>query len=279
MGNQALSSGDPEAIVLFGLRGNGIKLLSVFLDRTADIQTVALAVSFVTPGILRSDRRVQRWIQTYRDALDGLKLYSTRAIFDSAQGRRARAAMEQARISGRHVEAQEVDKALKKAAPPQMVVRCQFCSTNIAPSSQPLPLQGGDRGGVGALGIKASLSFRELFNSGERELTCLFCSPRSARRAANRCRPAPFASRNHLFTPLLPMAVSHHPSCKITRANIGLYLTASNLCWCQKCRHGGESSSGGVRAERPLTHPDSCRSHCTCTRVVREESSLCCRGL
>lgn len=149
-----MSTGDPEAIVLFGLRGDGIKLLSNFLDRTADVQTVALAVSFVTPGIVRSDRRVQRWIQTYRNALDGLRLYANRAVFDSAQGRRARAAMEQARMSGRHVEAQEVDQALKKAAPPQMVVRCQFCSTNIAPASHPLPLHGGDRGGVGALGIK-----------------------------------------------------------------------------------------------------------------------------
>lgn len=60
-------------------------------------------------------------------------------------------------MSGRHNEAVEVDKALKKAAPPQMVVRCQFCSTNIAPAAQPLSLRGGDRGVVGSLGVKVSL--------------------------------------------------------------------------------------------------------------------------
>lgn len=162
LGNEALSTGDPEAIVLFGLRGDGLKLLSNFLDRTADIQTVALAVSFVTPGIIRSDRRVQRWIQTYRNALDGLQLYTARAVFDGAQGRRARVAMEQARVSGRQGEASEVEKALRKAAPPQMVVRCQFCATNIAPASQPLPMHGGDRGGVGALGVKVSFVSRQV---------------------------------------------------------------------------------------------------------------------
>lgn len=130
-----MTTGDPEAIVLFGLRGDGYKLLSTFVDRTADIQTVALAVSFVSPGIIRSDRRIQRWIQTYRNALDGLQLYATRAVFDSSRGRRARAAAEQARQYGRHSEAADIEQSLRKAAPPQLIVRCQFCSNTISPIS------------------------------------------------------------------------------------------------------------------------------------------------
>jgi hypothetical protein len=151
-----MASGDPEAIVLFGLRGEGLKLLSNFLDRTADVQTVALASCFVSPGLIRSDRRIERWIQTYRTALDGLKLYSARALFDNAQGRRARIASEQARLSGRNAEANEVEAALRKAAPPQMVVRCQFCSTNISPSGQLSLLDAGERGGVGPIGVRVS---------------------------------------------------------------------------------------------------------------------------
>lgn len=149
LGNEALSTGDPEAVVLFGLRDDGVRLLSNLLDRTADVQTIALAASFVCPGIVREDRRLIRWIEAYRSLLDTLQLYHPRAIFDISRSRRARTLADQARSSGRHADAKEVQKALRKAAPPQMVVRCQFCATNISPSAQSLAVVEGDRTAAG----------------------------------------------------------------------------------------------------------------------------------
>ena len=131
---------------------------SNFVDRTADCQTAAIALSFVYPGLFRDNARVLRWIESYRSMLDSMELYTARAIFDAAQGRRARTAMEQARLSGRNTDANAVASALKRAAPPQLLIRCQFCSVNISPRN---PTGQGDRGGASA-GVKVrELQFRK----------------------------------------------------------------------------------------------------------------------
>ncbi|BGO95319.1 hypothetical protein JCM10020v2_007033 [Rhodotorula toruloides] len=160
IGDEALSSSDLEAVVLFGLRNDGLKLLSSYVDRTADVQTVALACSFTSPGMIRADMRVTRWVETYRSQLDKLQLYAARAMFDAARGRRARAALEQARAAGRQAEAKELVAAMRKTAPPQILLRCQFCSTNISPPKGVfLPgEQREGRKGDGPRGHKASLS-------------------------------------------------------------------------------------------------------------------------
>ncbi|GAA5938473.1 hypothetical protein JCM1841_006104 [Sporobolomyces salmonicolor] len=150
---ESLSYGDLEAVILYGLRNDGLTLLSNFVDRTADVQTAALAYSFVSPGLIRSDLRVKRWIETYRTQLDSLQLYAERAMFDAARGRRARAAMEQSRVAGRLGEANEVAAALRRAAPPQIVVRCSFCSTNVAPSKG---VHDSGRSAAGPIGVKSS---------------------------------------------------------------------------------------------------------------------------
>lgn len=169
LGDEALSSSDLEAVVLFGLRNDGLKLLSAYVDRSGDVQTVALACSFTSPGLIRADMRVQRWVETYRAQLDRLQLYAARAMFDAARGRRARAAFEQAKLAGRNAEAREVAGAMRRTAPPQIVVRCQFCATSIAPAkgagmlgelSEP------GRGAVGGpLGIKVRGRIPRLFPS------------------------------------------------------------------------------------------------------------------
>ncbi|GAA5903242.1 Sea4p [Sporobolomyces salmoneus] len=133
--NESLSFGDLEAVLLFGLRNDGLTLLSNYVDRTSDVQTAALAYSFVSPGLIRNDLRVIRWIETYRSQLDQLRLWTDRAKFDSARGVRARAAMEQSRLAGKPAEANEVANMLRRIAPAQVVVRCHFCSTNVGPQS------------------------------------------------------------------------------------------------------------------------------------------------
>lgn len=167
LGDEALSSSDLEAVVLFGLRNDGLKLLGSYVDRTADVQTVALACSFTSPGLIRADMRVQRWVDVYRKQLDRMQLYAARAMFDAARGRRARAAFEQAKLAGRNAEAKEVAAAMRRTAPPQIVVRCQFCSTNIsaAKSAGGFGDFGDGRSGAGSGGIKVRSTTRPIFLS------------------------------------------------------------------------------------------------------------------
>ncbi|KPV72051.1 uncharacterized protein RHOBADRAFT_66985 [Rhodotorula graminis WP1] len=204
LGDEALSSSDLEAVVLFGLRNDGLKLLSAYVDRSGDVQTVALACSFTSPGLIRADMRVQRWVETYRAQLDRLQLYAARAMFDAARGRRARAAFEQARLAGRNAEAKEVAGAMRRTAPPQIVVRCQFCATNIAPSKGAGmlgELNEGGRSTGGQLGIKSTLCP----SCSKQVPACCICLER----------------------PSLHSFDAHGPA---------------TLCWCQRCRHGGHAS-------------------------------------
>ncbi|GAA5891466.1 hypothetical protein JCM8208_007290 [Rhodotorula glutinis] len=204
LGDEALSSSDLEAVVLFGLRNDGLKLLSAYVDRSGDVQTVALACSFTSPGLIRADMRVQRWVETYRAQLDRLQLYAARAMFDAARGRRARAAFEQARLAGRNAEAKEVAGAMRRTAPPQIVVRCQFCATNIAPSKGAGmlgELNEGGRGTGGQLGVKSTLCP----SCSKQVPACCICLER----------------------PSLHSFDAHGPA---------------TLCWCQRCRHGGHAS-------------------------------------
>ncbi|BGP17039.1 hypothetical protein JCM10213_000325 [Rhodosporidiobolus nylandii] len=200
LGEEALSSSDLEAVVLFGLRNDGLKLLSSYVDRTSDFQTVALASAYTSPGMVRADLRVQRWIETYRSQLDQLQLYAARAMFDAARGRRARAALEQAKVAGRNGEAKEVADALRRAAPPQILVRCQFCGTNISPAAQKgLGMNAPDaRGVVGPATVRSTV--------------CPSCSKQLPACCICLVRPS-----LHSFDAEGP----------------------STLCWCQRCRHGG----------------------------------------
>ncbi|GAA6007441.1 hypothetical protein JCM11491_004164 [Sporobolomyces phaffii] len=200
--NESLSFGDLEAVLLFGLRNDGLTLLSNYVDRTSDVQTAALAYSFVSPGLIRNDLRVTRWIETYRSQLDQLRLWTDRAKFDTARGVRARAAMEQSRLAGKPSEAVEVATMLKRIAPAQIVVRCGYCATNIGPQSA---------GG------------RNDFSSGRG----------AASRLAGKSTLCPSCSKQ---LPACSICLTR-PSIHAFEVN-----GSSMLAWCQRCRHGGHAT-------------------------------------
>ncbi|KDE04060.1 hypothetical protein MVLG_05499 [Microbotryum lychnidis-dioicae p1A1 Lamole] len=204
LAKEARATADLEAVVLFGLRdAEGISLLSSYIDRTSDLQTVAIAASFISPGILRNHLQLRRWIEGYRSHLDRLQLYAARAVFDGARGRRARASIEQDRIGGRTNEANEVESTLRNLASPQIVIRCQFCATNLGPfiGLSTGENEGRSRAASGPVGVKSTL--------------CPSCS--KGLPACAVCLKKP-----NLHS--IPMDIS------------------SSLCWCQKCRHGGHTN-------------------------------------
>ncbi|KAI8604337.1 hypothetical protein EDD21DRAFT_366575 [Dissophora ornata] len=112
------NAGEIDGIILTGLTETGLDLFTNYVNRTGDIQTVALASSFAVPRYFK-DPRVEDWVDIYRDLLDRWLLYYTRARFDIARGR----CLQQSTLSG--VSAVDM-------TPTQIYVRCNFCNQSIA---------------------------------------------------------------------------------------------------------------------------------------------------
>ena len=93
MAQKATAAGELEGLLLTGLLDNsGFSLLQSYVDRTGDVQTAALAGSFVHPGQVH-DVRVERWIEAYRGMLDHWRMYTVRARFDIARGSKMRSSL------------------------------------------------------------------------------------------------------------------------------------------------------------------------------------------
>ena len=81
-----IEMGDLNGLLLTGATNDGISLLQSHLDRTEDVQTVALiAARFLTSELL-ANYRVQYWIATYRDMLDVWGLWEQRSQLDITLG-------------------------------------------------------------------------------------------------------------------------------------------------------------------------------------------------
>src|SRR5712671_686538 len=59
----------------------GLHLLQNYADRTGDVQTAAILGAYVHPHQLK-DARAERWLDVYRDLLDGWKLFHHRCQLD-----------------------------------------------------------------------------------------------------------------------------------------------------------------------------------------------------
>ncbi|KAG0245518.1 hypothetical protein BGX31_007311 [Mortierella sp. GBA43] len=112
------NAGEIDGIILTGLTETGLDLLTNYVNRTGDIQTVALISSVAVPRYFK-DARVEEWVDCYRELLDRWQLYYTRARFDIARGR----CLQQNTASG--VSAADI-------TPTQIYVRCNFCNQSIA---------------------------------------------------------------------------------------------------------------------------------------------------
>ncbi len=99
--------GNVEGIMLTGLTTEGINLLQEYVDRTADVQTAALAAA-MNPAI-SDDPRVTTWIDAYRSLLNSWNLFHVRAKFDIARN---------------------ADSSATTQIGPakQVLIRCSFCN-------------------------------------------------------------------------------------------------------------------------------------------------------
>ena len=77
----AISSGNIQGVVLTGLSNSAIDLFQSYLNRTSDVQTAALAMSFSAPRFVH-DARFDAWRHAYRSQLNTWGLYIERTKFD-----------------------------------------------------------------------------------------------------------------------------------------------------------------------------------------------------
>ncbi|OSC97421.1 hypothetical protein PYCCODRAFT_1419471 [Trametes coccinea BRFM310] len=117
--DRCIHDGDIDGIVVTGLSNSGIDLLQTYLDVTGDVQSVALLATL--PPSRAQDPRALRWLNAYRDMLDGWRLFHHRCQLDIDRGRILREAIENAEI-------RPLDWA-----PKQLLLRCNYCNKPMDP--------------------------------------------------------------------------------------------------------------------------------------------------
>lgn len=123
--DRCIHDGDIDGIFVTGLTNSGMDLLQTYLDLSGDIQTAALLS--VLPPTRAQDTRAARWLNSYRDLLDGWRLFHHRCQLDIDRGQILKEAVENAEI--RPLE----------WAPRQLLLRCNYCGKPMDP---PFPADG-----------------------------------------------------------------------------------------------------------------------------------------
>lgn len=108
-------NGDIDGVILTGLTPMALDLFQSYVDKTTDVQTAALAISFAYP-LYFEDERPMHWIECYRNLLNSWKLYAKRSMFDIARARASRTT--EGRLTG-------------KIVPRQVYLSCHNCKGAI----------------------------------------------------------------------------------------------------------------------------------------------------
>jgi len=118
----ACEDGSIEGLILTGLTPSGMRVIQSYLDHTGDVQSAAILSSYVCPHRFK-DKRVERWLESYRDLLDGFKLHHLRVGFDIERGQILH-------------EATQNGNDIGEWAPKQILIRCHYCNKAVV---EPVP--------------------------------------------------------------------------------------------------------------------------------------------
>ena len=114
----AIGAGDLEGIVLTGLTEQAIDLFQNYINKSNDVQTPALAMSFTSPRYM-TDPRHEHWKETYRHAIQSWNMHHARIRFDMQATKLSRTS------AGR----------ITIATPPRQIsLRCTYCERPLARS-------------------------------------------------------------------------------------------------------------------------------------------------
>jgi len=126
--DRAVVRGTVDGVMVPGLASKaGLEILQSYVDRTGDVQSAAVLGSYVCPqgkvgqlgawGMVR----VERWVESYRDLLDGFKMFPCRVGFDIERG--------QVVLGEGLVSAEGAD--VGGWVPRQIMIRCNYCNKPI----------------------------------------------------------------------------------------------------------------------------------------------------
>ncbi|KAJ7929151.1 hypothetical protein B0H13DRAFT_2311009 [Mycena leptocephala] len=114
--------GDIDGLLVTGLTKRGMDILQGYVDRSGDVQTAAILSSYACPFKF-VDPRAERWVEAYRDLLDGFKFHHHRVSFDIERGNLFQDAV------------QYGDRAPLDWAPRQILIRCNYCNKPVTTTS------------------------------------------------------------------------------------------------------------------------------------------------
>jgi hypothetical protein len=159
------STGDIEGIAVTGLTMPGLAILRTWMDRTGDVQSATLLASLVCPARMKN-ASVDRWVDTYRDLLDGWRLFHQRCQFDMERGQILQRAIDEGYL------------APFEWVPRQIMIRCNYCNKTLSHPDSAAMYDG--RVSVGLMLFKLTLTQR-------------IPSLRCADRVNDHCQDAQFA--------------------------------------------------------------------------------------
>uniref|UniRef100_A0A8C6QT82 Uncharacterized protein n=1 Tax=Nannospalax galili TaxID=1026970 RepID=A0A8C6QT82_NANGA len=120
--NEMKDARNLEGILLTGLTKDGVDLMVTLVDRTGDVQTASYCTLLGSPLVVLKEylKRVQYWIENYRNVLVAWRFWHKRAEFD--------------------VDRSKLDPSAKPLA--QVFVSSKFCGKSISYSCSSVPYQG-----------------------------------------------------------------------------------------------------------------------------------------
>ncbi|KDO32910.1 hypothetical protein SPRG_02602 [Saprolegnia parasitica CBS 223.65] len=212
---RCVHEGNLQGLLLIGLDPT---LLQEYLDRTGDIQTIALLAARVVPS---EYPMMTTWISLYRDLLNQWQLFHERALFDVG---RAQLMDQLTALSAPDGSNAPAPLALPQ---PQMYVRCNFCGSSLALSSLL-------RVGNGDWLVKAKPKLNNCPSCKKPLPQCALCL-------------LPFGALN----PYLELALRKGDKLKAEHENNSSHADsladlssipfAEWFTWCQTCKHGGHA--------------------------------------
>lgn len=240
--DESESNGMLQGIILTGVNAQGMRLLQAYVDRTCDIQSVALICSRVN---VRKEHlpKKEMWAKTYTDLLNLWRLWVERAIFDVGsakyidQQRKRDALMTSLGYkSNSSVSTKEDSKSVNSFSippyPQLLYLRCNYCSTTLSLDSL----------------LRVGSSHSTWLSKSKPKLSC--CP--SCRKPLPQCALCllPFGSLNPYYELAtrrarskaeVPTLDSSSSSTNDDMMGLSSIPFVEWTTWCQTCKHGGHA--------------------------------------
>lgn len=148
LSKRVVNDGDLDGVILTGITPRAVDLLQSYVDKTCDVQTASLIISYGSPKYFEDDRTTH-WVECYRSLLNSWKLFSQRAFFDVARSKYSKNSLGQ---------------ITAKIVPRQVYLRCNHCKKVIGSGQAARPYTSQRKSGQ----IKVQ--------STESSIRCSFCN-------------------------------------------------------------------------------------------------------